>query len=275
MHDHEALSPWKRFWERGGWWKALILAAVYYVLYQLAGFPVVAIFPAGGAVRGDAGSAMDVFTSIGLPIIIAAALLLIFAASLGWLKELFGPQPIRGTWWMWIAVAVVLITNILKLVSIDYATGGLPWAASWMLTGLAIGFAEELLTRGFVVNLMRKAGHKEVAVALVSSAVFAALHIGNIFQPGQSPLSIALLVGYTFFFGFCMYLALRVTGNLIWPMLLHASTDPATFMFTIHPGASPVAAIAGFGNIPVIFTGLVLLVIFIITHRHDRVKALN
>ena len=35
---------------------------------------------------------------------------------------------------------------------------------------------------------------------------------------------------YTFAFGICMYLTLRVTGNLIWPILLHASADPSTFL---------------------------------------------
>ena len=30
-------SAWKRFWERGGVWRALLLAAVYYGLYQLMG----------------------------------------------------------------------------------------------------------------------------------------------------------------------------------------------------------------------------------------------
>ena len=57
---------------------------------------------------------------------------------------------------------------------------------------------------GVVVNLMRKAGRGEIAVALVV---------------------------YTFFFGIIMYLALRLTGSLIWPILLHASTDPTLFLF--------------------------------------------
>ena len=34
MTGHETTSPWKRFWERAGWWKALIVVAVYFVLYE-------------------------------------------------------------------------------------------------------------------------------------------------------------------------------------------------------------------------------------------------
>ncbi|WP_371031030.1 hypothetical protein [Pseudoclavibacter sp. JSM 162008] len=28
---------WKAFWERSGWWKAVVLVVAYYVLYQLGG----------------------------------------------------------------------------------------------------------------------------------------------------------------------------------------------------------------------------------------------
>ena len=57
-----------------------------------------------------------------------------------------------------------------------------------------------------------------------------------------------------------MYLTLRVTGNIIWPILLHASTDPSIFLHTAYPSDSPLTAFAGLGNIAVIATGLILLI---------------
>lgn len=33
-------------------------------------------------------------------------------------------------------------------------------------------------------------------------------------------------------FGVCMYLTLRVTGNLVWPVLIHALYDSAVFLAT-------------------------------------------
>ena len=54
-------------------------------------------------------------------------------------------------------------------------------------------------------------------------------------------------------------LTLRVTGNLIWPILLHASTDPSIFLLTAHPGDGPLTAIAGLGNFPVIIFGLIAI----------------
>ncbi|AMB59949.1 CPBP family intramembrane glutamic endopeptidase [Microterricola viridarii] len=253
MPDYASLSPWKRFWERGGWWKAVILAAVYYALYELGSLLFV---PFAGGVDPD--SATFIFIAYVFPILLGGIILVVFGLSIGWLRELFGPQPIRGGWWMWIAVAVVLLFNLLRFATIDYGAAGFDVVASWLLAGLCIGFAEEVLTRGYVVTLMRKAGHSEIAVALVSAAVFAALHAGNLLT-GQALLPTLLQLGYTFAFGICMYLALRVTGNLIWPILLHASTDPSIFLQTEYPAAGPLASIAGLGNIAVIFTGLVLV----------------
>lgn len=268
-------SAWRRFWERGDWWRAILLAAVYYGVYQLLSLLVGAVFPAGGSVRGQAGSAMDVFVATGLPIVLGAALLLAFAVSLGWLRELFGPQPVRGRGWMWIGVAVVLAINVSALLSLDVASAGAALIASWLLTGLFIGLAEELLTRGLVVNLMRKAGRGEIAVALVSSAVFAALHAGNLFTTDQGLATTAAQVVYTFFFAIIMYLALRLTGRLIWPILLHASTDPTLFLFSAHPAAgNPLSILASLSTYLVVAAGVVLLIVFVVGERRRARAAL-
>lgn len=254
MPELASSSPWKRFWERGGWWKGVLLAAVYYVLYQVGGLVFLPILE-----QTDPNSAAFVFIGTGLPVLLGCVLLLLFGWSVGWLREVFGPQPIRGSWWMWIAVGAVLLFNILRFATIDYADAGFELVAAWLVAGLFIGFAEELLTRGYVVNLMRKAGHSEIAVAAVSAAVFAGLHSGNLLS-GQSLFATAVQLAYTFGFGLCMYLALRVTGNIIWPILLHATTDPAIFLQTTHRMDGALGSFAGLGNIVVIVVALVLLI---------------
>lgn len=255
MSSHETSTAWQQFWERGGWWKAVILAAVYFALYELV--PLV-MLPILRPWLADPASASYVVAGFIVPVALGGLLLVLFALSLGWFKELFVRQPIRGGRWMWAAVAVVLVFNILRFATTDYAGAGYAFAAAWMVAGLCIGFAEEVLTRGFVVNLMRKAGHKELAVALVSAAVFSALHAGNLLG-GQSLFATAFQLLYTFAFGICMYLTLRVTGNLIWPVLLHASTDPSIFLQTAHHVDSPLSQIASMGNIPVIAFGLLAI----------------
>lgn len=257
-------SPWKRFWEKGGWWRALLLVVVYYALYQLGALLFLPLL------ESTTDPALQIVVGTALPIALGGVLLIVFGWSVGWLRELFGPQPIRGGRWMWIAVVAVLLFNVLRFVAIDYDSAGLGTVLAWLLAGLFIGFAEEVLTRGFVVKLMRAGGHREITVAAVSAALFALLHAGNLLS-GQSLFATAFQLVYTFAFGICMYLALRVTGNLIWPILLHATTDSSIFLLSAHPTEGALTGIAGLGNIVVIIAGLVLL-IFIRGRIADRAE---
>ena len=267
----EQSSAWKSFWERGGLWRALLLAAVYLGVYELIGFLLGQVIPEGSALRGEKGSAGDVFFATGLPIIITSVLLLAFAASVGWLNELFSRQKLGGHRWMWIALIVVLLINVAALLSIDYGKAGMPLVGTWLLTGLFIGLVEELVTRGFVVNLMRKGGHGEIAVALASAGIFAALHLANLFTSDQGLVVTLEQVVYTFAFGICMYLILRVTRTIIAPMLVHASTDPSIFLYSSHPASgNPLGLLASLSTYLVIITGFILLVVFIVSERRNR-----
>lgn len=248
------MGVWRRFWNHGGWWRALLLTVAYFVLYQALSL----IFLPMASLLDGQDTALAVLVLYGMPILLGGVLLVAFALSAGWLRELFQRQPISGRGWMWIAVAVVLVFNVLRLATTDYGAAGFDLVAAWLLTGLLIGFAEEVLTRGLVVNLLRKAGYREIMVAVGSAALFAAMHAGNLLS-GQSLFATALQLLYTFAFGICMYLTLRVTGNLIWPILLHASTDPSVFLQSTYMLDSPLADVAALGNIAVIVVGLLSL----------------
>jgi membrane protease YdiL (CAAX protease family) len=255
-------SGWARFWNTGRWWKALILTVGYLAIYEPASLLMAPVVP----YIGDAGSASYVLALIAVPVLIGCIILAGFGGSLRWLRSMFARQSVRGGRWMWIAIVVVLMFNVLRFASIDYGVAGFDWVAKWLLAGLFIGFSEELLTRGYVVRIMRSAGRSEIAVGLVSAALFALLHGFNFFT-GQPIVSTVLQMIYTFFFGFCMYLAMRVTRTIIAPILLHASTDPSIFMQGIYPAEGSLSSIAQLGNIVLILVGIVLMVAFIITER--------
>jgi membrane protease YdiL (CAAX protease family) len=248
-----ASSHWRRFWERGGWWRAILLAAVYFALYQVLSLA----FTPLAVQLDDPNSAAGVLVLYVLPLIVGGLLLLGFMLSMRWVGEVFGRQPIGGRAWMWIAVAVVLVFNVLRFATIDYGDVGFDVVATWLLAGLFIGFAEEVLTRGLVVNLLRKAGYREIVVALVSAAVFAGLHSGNLLT-GQALVPTLIQLVYTFAFGILMYLAMRVTRTILAPILLHASTDPSIFLQTAYPAEGSLTGLAGLGNIVVIVAALVL-----------------
>ncbi|APH45921.1 CAAX protease family protein [Microbacterium sp. 1.5R] len=259
-------SAWRRFWEQGGWWRAVILVVVYFVLYN--GLSLL-LTPFAAQIE-DPQSAAGILVFYAIPVLVGCLLLIGFAASVGWLGEIFRPQPIRGRGWMWIAVAVVLLFNVLHLFAIDYGAAGFEVVATWLLAGLFIGFAEEVLTRGLVVNLLRKAGQRELVVAVISSALFALLHAGNLLT-GQSLFATLIQLAYTFAFGICMYLAMRVTGTIVAPILLHASTDPSIFLHTAYPAESAFGSIANLGNIVVIVVGVICL--FFIRGRVEQTQA--
>lgn len=264
MNEVGSSTAWARFWNRGRWWKALILAAGYLVLYEAAGFLMTPFLP----VIGGADSVSYIVVLFVVPIALGCLILVIFGATVGWLRTLFARQLIRGRGWMWIAIAVVLLFNVLRFATIDYGRAGFGIVAAWMLAGLFIGFAEEVLTRGYVVRIVRDAGHSEIVVALISGATFALLHSVNLFT-GQALAATALQLLYTFFFGICMYLALRVTGTILAPILLHASTDPSIFLQATYPVDSPLAAFGSLGNIVLVIVGVILLLVLIVTQRRS------
>jgi uncharacterized protein len=267
-------TSWTRFWDRGAIWKAIIVAAAYYGLYELMGVIVLAIFgDEGSPMRGDAGGPADVLIATMLPIVLGSIILLIFIASVGWWRDIFGRQTIPGRRWMWAAIPVVLVINASALASIDYVNAGGALVGAWMLAGLAVGFAEEVLTRGIVIQLARKAGHRELIVALASAGIFAALHIGNVFTTDQNVGVTALQVVYTFFFGICMYLAFRVTRTLIAPILLHASTDPTLFLHGLHPAVgNPLSIIPPLSTPIIIVAGVIFLIALIVSERRNRAR---
>lgn len=265
MNTTAPRSGWARFWDHGRWWKALVLAVGYLAIYEPASLLVAPFLP----FIGDEDSTSYVLVLIVVPVLIGGLVLVGFGASVGWLRSTFERQPIRGRGWMWIAIIVVLLFNVLRFASIDYSDAGYDWVAAWLLAGLVIGFSEELLTRCYVVRIMRSSGHSEVAVGLVSAALFALLHGSNLFT-GQALGPTLLQMVYTFFFGFCMYLALRVTRTIVAPILLHASTDPSIFMQGTHPAVGGIGSLAQLGNIAVVLVGVVLLIVFLISERRAR-----
>lgn len=259
---------WQRrdgFWDRGGFWKAVGVAAVYIALFVGVSLLIGNLFGHLIDEGGPLASGTNVIILLLAPIAVGAVLIVVFLAIIGWLRPIFGRQPIGGRWWMWIAVAVVAYPIVLRLIGIDYGAFKPEVIVLTLVTGLFIGIAEELVTRGAAVALLRKAGYRELVVAVLSSAIFAAMHTVNALGSGLTP-TIGILVVYTFFFGVCMYLVMRVTGSIVWAIVLHGLTDPTLFLANGGIDATssavaqnPLLTIAASGNIAVIAFGVIAL----------------
>lgn len=265
MSDSARENGWRSFWNRGGWWKALIAAVVYLALYLGAGELI-------GLVAGDAidrdnllATPASVFIALGLPPLIGGVILLLFAWSTGWLGPLFARRPQQPRRWMWAAPALVALAIVLRLAGVDYGSFSFAVILATFAAGIFVGFAEELLTRGIVVDLLRKHGYGEWVVMLLSTLVFALLHSANLLS-GFSLETVLLTIGFAFGFGICMYLTLRVTGTLIVPMVLHALYDPTVILATGGVDESsasathnPLVAIGGLATFAFLIVAIVAL----------------
>ncbi|SHF66620.1 CPBP family intramembrane glutamic endopeptidase [Geodermatophilus nigrescens] len=231
MTESQTRSSRTGSWDRPATWKAFALVAGYLVFY-------VAVSQVVGLLAGDRIDDENVvadpgstFFALVLPIGIGALALLAFTWRVGWLPAVFGRQPVAGRRWMWIAPVLVLavVVGHAGAVDRDGWTGG--EIAVLALLGVCIGVAEELATRGLAVEMLRDAGHGERFVAVVSSLLFALMHLVNLIQ-GMELRTVLATVGYTFCFGMCMYLAMRVTGTIWTAIVLHGLTDPTTILAT-------------------------------------------
>ncbi|WP_159706084.1 CPBP family intramembrane glutamic endopeptidase [Arthrobacter sp. 18067] len=272
---HESDSGWIRFWNRGTWWKALLFVAVYWGVYELIGLGIGTLFGGFINLKNPLADPLTAFLMLALPILIAGILLFLFARSLGWVKEIFGPQPLRGQAWMWVAIPLLIIPIFLRLVATNWSAYSVGLVLVMAFFGLCVGFTEELATRGIVVNMLRNGGYGERLVFVLSCAYFALLHSGNILT--MEPLVVAVTVVYTFGFGAMMYLSMRVTGSITWAILLHAATDPTTFLATGGiDGATESAGAAGLISLAGIFNWvyilLALLAIFFVKGHATRKK---
>ncbi|MEU4710554.1 CPBP family intramembrane glutamic endopeptidase [Nocardia salmonicida] len=246
------------FMNRGGFWRFLAFVVVYLAIYLAAGFVIGRV--GGHYVDDDLLSSLgSVFVQVTAALIVGAIVLAAFSAYLGWNRELYGRQPIYRSKWMWIAPVIVGIPIVLRVLGIDWGRHQADIVALMLVTGLLVGFVEELTYRGFGVKMLREAGHGELAVAALTSLAFALSHSTNLLG-GQSIKVVGPTILYTFSFGVLMYLTMRVTGFLLGAMVMHGLTDPTTMLAT--GGVDEVATDAssgGFLQAAGLFTMIVII----------------
>lgn len=248
------------------------MAAVYIGLYLGASQLIGILFAGQFDLTDQFGSASTVAITLLLPVVVGSLILLAFAASVKWLPELFGRQPGRGRGWMWVAPIVVILAAALRAAGTDWSSYSIGVVLVTFAAGLFVGLSEELLTRGLAVNLLRKGGYSERWVMVLSSLIFALLHSTNLLS-GQALGTVLITMAFTFVFGVAMYLTLRVTGSLVCPILLHAITDPTSFLATggIDTAAaapSPLLAVAGVSVY--LYAILTIVALFLVKGHLDR-----
>ncbi|MCX4780330.1 CPBP family intramembrane glutamic endopeptidase [Streptomyces sp. NBC_01264] len=225
--DDGPVTSRRGFFDRPTLGKAVLVIAGYLAYYLLVGRAIGAVF--GDEVDQDdvLATGASIFFALVLPIAIGAVTLLGFSAAIGRLRSVFARRTAVGRPWMWIGPALALIAVVGHAAATDWSIWRPEQILLIALLGVCVGLAEELATRGLAVELLRGAGHSERFVMVVSSLLFALMHGSNVLS-GMKVGTVLVTVVYTFGFGVCMYLVMRLTGTIWSAIVLHALTDPTT-----------------------------------------------
>lgn len=170
---------------------------------------------AGGNLR-EQGDDSPVMT---LGLLIICTLLYIFIRNND-LKEKYGLSGkisnIKEMVWF-LPLLVISTGNLWGGIHVNYQIPGLIYA---LLSFAMVGFAEEILFRGFLFRAMLKNGNVTAAV-IVSSVTFGAGHIVNLFT-GQGTLETFIQIGFAISIGFIYTMVYYKCGNL-WPVIISHS----------------------------------------------------
>ena len=124
--------------------------------------------------------------------------------------------------------------NLFGRFSPDYPIPGLIYAAVSMAF---VGFAEELIFRGFLFKAMLKDGNVKAAV-IVSSVTFGMGHIINLFT-GHELIATLIQVVFAVAMGFVFTLVFYKSGSLLPGILAHSFID-VTSVLTSDEGSQSV-----------------------------------
>lgn len=194
--------------------------------------------------EGDISLQEAVSRGIGWAWVAAAAFILAVCLWQGWNDVGLNRGAAMRDWRLaWLPMLYILVALGVALVF------GLPPATVLIFIAincLFVGFSEELMLRGAVLQAFRHTVSIWPAV-LLTSLVFGAMHSLNVFVTGD--LKAALIQSSAAFLSGIMFIALRLrTGSLWPPIIVHALWDFATFTLAgavggMHHGDLPAEAL--------------------------------
>lgn len=214
------------------------IGLVIYVGYVLVIFTVTKLL---GVPYTDIGtSAESTWKGAVIDLAVAAVLLAITASLLGWWRPaLFERRRSHHKWPVFVPV-LMFVAAIINVVSTDWSKFDASFLLALLSLGILVGFCEELMARGLVLTAFRSR-LREGWVWFLTSLLFGAMHLVNaaLGAPFLSSLSQA---GLAFASGTVFYILRRVTGSLIYAMVLHGLWDVSVFAVGYAPNSAAFGA---------------------------------
>lgn len=175
------------------------------------------------------------------PLASGAVVLVVGVSWFGWWRPAIVDQ-VRAPRWMIVGPILMALLAVVGLIASDKSDTTLAMVGLLVVGSLLVGFCEEMATRGVLIVGFR-ASFTEPMVWFLSTLCFGLLHLPNgLF--GAGPVAI-LQVFLAFSAGTMLYLTRRITGSLIWAMLLHGLWDFSSFVGEPAQIASAFVAIVG------------------------------
>lgn len=245
-----------------------VAAASFYVL--IAAVVGNLLDPLAG---GD--DALDFVIATWIPVAVLIIVGLLFARRAGWLREAWSaPSPFveRRRWWL-LAIPVVLVLQIiLLLVDVPWSERAMSVVLIYLVGSLLIGIGEEFYFRG-IFRIAMRGHHGELAALLVTSIAFGLAHTVGYFFNGVPIGATALSVAFLAMNGALFYGALRATGTLWVPILLHGLGDFARFMQSggdAHEEAQGLSGDAGTAAVEYVLIGLSIALVISVARSERR-----
>jgi uncharacterized protein len=170
------------------------------------------------------GQTVDsVVRSLVLPEGIAAVALCLVVTGLGWWRIATVDPTRTRLRWTWLAPALIAVVCLVRLPLVDWSALPGHYFLLLALGVVFVGVFEELMTRGvLLVGLRRRL--PEFGVWIASCVLFGLLHLLNALAGAGLGATLVQVV-FAASFGSTLYVARRLTGNLLVPVLLHAFWD--------------------------------------------------
>lgn len=192
------------------------------------------------------------------PLLAGAVFLVIVVSILRWWRPAIQEVRRAAPTWLLIGPVFMALAAVATIATKDLSQVTVALLGLVVLGSVLVGFCEELATRGqLIVGLRGK--YSEPMVWLWSTLMFGLLHLPN-WAFGAGPAAV-LQVFLAFGGGTMFYLTRRLTGSLVFAMLLHGLWDFASFI-----GESD-------SLLPVLFTlvnGILALVLVAILLRKEK-----
>lgn len=212
-------------------------------------------------------SAQHVMRSAVLSFAVGGAYLAIVTTALGWWRPALHDRHRSVRRWPVVAPAFMALVALLNLAQTDWSAFDVSFVVALLLLGVGVGFCEELVSRGVLLVALR-ARYREVLVWLFSSLLFGGMHLLNVVlgAPVGGTLAQVVLAAAS---GTAFYVLRRVTGSLVWAMLLHGLWDVSVFAVGFASTGTPVGGLLT----PLVGLLAVVVVAWVVRDADERTAA--